>query len=100
MTLPTSFEVTQELACQLVELIVWYDSMPECVGDGAGDRFHENIWELKYQLFSDSQLTLPEDMYIIDIGYREDTCQLYATLGTDNNNDLDEEIDIPIKVEK
>lgn len=96
-TLPTSFEVTQEVCSQLVELIVWYDNMPE--GLCLRDSFHEDMYERKSALFYDQEIVLPENMFLIDLHYNEDTCQLYATI-LNENEDGDEEIDIPIKVEK
>lgn len=92
MTLPTSFEVTQEVKCQLVELIIWYDSMPEYIGASAGDRFHENIWECKQELFIEN-IECDEELYLIDIEYNNKTCMLHAVMSTE---DSDDEIKIPI----
>lgn len=96
MTLPTSFEVSLDVYCKMVELTVWYDSMPEYVGESVGDRFHENIWECKQELFSEN-IECDEELYLIDIEYNNKTCMLHAVISTE---DSDDEIRIPIKIVK
>lgn len=52
MTIPAQIKISLTNYNQLMELMVWLDSMPDVIKNLAGDRFYENVWEKQLDLIS------------------------------------------------